>query len=102
MGLMGGSLALALRGRCLEILGIDPDPAALELALERGAADRVSVHPGDLLPEADIIVLAAPVLAILRLLEALPNLHPGRSGGARPGLDQARYRARDGAVTGAL
>jgi prephenate dehydrogenase len=77
MGLMGGSLALALRGRCLEIIGIDPDPAALELALECGAADRVSVQPGELLPEADMIVLAAPVLAILRLLEALPNLHPG-------------------------
>jgi prephenate dehydrogenase len=77
LGLMGGSLALALRGRVLEILGIDPDPAARQLALERGAADRVSAHPGDLLPEADMIVLAAPVLAIVSLLKALPALHPG-------------------------
>jgi prephenate dehydrogenase len=78
MGLMGGSLALALRSHCLEILGIDPDPAALQLAIERGAADRVSADPRELLPEADIIVLAAPVLTILRLLEHLPELHPGR------------------------
>jgi prephenate dehydrogenase len=77
MGLMGGSLALALRGRCTEILGIDPDPAALDLALERSAADRVSVNPADLLPEADVVVLAAPVMTILRLLDDLPALHPG-------------------------
>jgi prephenate dehydrogenase len=77
LGLMGGSLALALRGRCAELLGIDPDPDALALALELGAADRVSANPAELLPEADIIILAAPVLAILSLLQALPDLHPG-------------------------
>jgi prephenate dehydrogenase len=77
LGLMGGSLALALRGHCAEVLGIDPDPAALELALERGAADRVATNPDQLLPDADVVVLAAPVLAILNLLEALPDLHPG-------------------------
>jgi prephenate dehydrogenase len=31
LGLMGGSLALALRGHCLTLLGCDPDPAALAL-----------------------------------------------------------------------
>jgi prephenate dehydrogenase len=77
LGLMGGSLALALRGRCTELLGIDPDPNALALALELGAADRVSANPAELLPEADVIILAAPVLAILSLLQALPDLHPG-------------------------
>jgi prephenate dehydrogenase len=77
LGLMGGSLALALRGRCAELLGIDPDPDALALALELGAADRVSANPAELLPEADVIILAAPVLAILSLLQALPDLHPG-------------------------
>jgi prephenate dehydrogenase len=77
LGLMGGSLALALRGRCTELLGIDPDPDALALALELGAADRVSANPAELLPEADVIILAAPVLAILSLLQALPEFHPG-------------------------
>jgi prephenate dehydrogenase len=77
MGLMGGSLALALRGGCLEILGIDPDARARELALARGAAGRVAADPAELLPEADVVILAAPVLAILRLLDALPALHPG-------------------------
>jgi prephenate dehydrogenase len=77
MGLMGGSLALALKGRCAELLGIDPDAEALELALEIGAADRVSTDAAALLPKADVVVLAAPVRAILRLLETLPDLHPG-------------------------
>lgn len=77
LGLMGGSLAMALRGRCASIFGIDPDPRVLSLASERKIADRVSQDPADLLPEADLIVLAAPVRTIVRLLGDLPNWHPG-------------------------
>lgn len=77
MGLMGGSLALALRGRCAELLGVDPDPNALQLARERGVVDHASADPWELLPQADLIVLAAPVSEILDLIPALPDLHPG-------------------------
>ena len=77
LGLMGGSLALALRGRCATLLGIDPDPATLDLARRTHLVDAASADPADLLPQADAIVLAAPVNAILGLLEALPSLHPG-------------------------
>jgi prephenate dehydrogenase len=77
LGLMGGSLALALRGKCAELVGIDPDPAARSLARERDVVDRASGDPADLLPGADLVVLAAPVQAILRLLEGLPAWHPG-------------------------
>lgn len=79
LGLMGGSLAMALRGKCAELLGIDPDPAALELALRWKTVDRVSAKPGMLLREADLIVLAAPVGAILSMLAELPGLHPGEA-----------------------
>lgn len=77
LGLMGGSLALALRGQCAQLLGIDPDPAALELARQRQVVDLASANAAELLPQADIIILAAPVRAILRLLGDLPALHPG-------------------------
>jgi prephenate dehydrogenase len=77
LGLMGGSLALALRGQCAALLGIDPNPVTLELARRRGVVDVAAADPAGLLPQADVIILAAPVTAILRLLEALPALHPG-------------------------
>lgn len=77
LGLMGGSLALALRGHCAAILGSDPAPDTLRLALERGIVDQASADPGQILPLADLVVLAAPVLEILKLLGNLDCLHPG-------------------------
>jgi prephenate dehydrogenase len=79
LGLMGGSLALALRGHCRSLLGCDPDPAALALARERGVVDILTHDPAEILPRADLVILAAPVRAILRLLADLPRLHPGRA-----------------------
>jgi prephenate dehydrogenase len=79
LGLMGGSLALALRGQVRQLLGSDPDPATAELARSRQVVDVFSPDPGQILPESDLVVLAAPVRAILRLLEELPQRHPGRA-----------------------
>ncbi len=77
LGLMGGSLALALRGKCRALLGVDPDPAVVQLALERRVVDSASVNPRELLPQAELVILAAPVGAILSILSRLPELHPG-------------------------
>jgi prephenate dehydrogenase len=77
LGLMGGSLALALRGRCAELLGVDPDPETLRLARERQVVDKAIAGPAEFLPQADLIVLAAPVGVILNLIPTLPALHPG-------------------------
>lgn len=90
LGLMGGSLALALRGapgpgvshlpassKCALLIGIEKNPETLALARQRGLADLLSSDPAELLPQADFIILATPVRAILSLLEALPSLHPG-------------------------
>jgi prephenate dehydrogenase len=77
LGLIGGSLALKLRGRCQSLLGCDPDPATLALARQWNLADWVSDQPGDILPLADLVILAAPVQVILSLLDELPLLHPG-------------------------
>lgn len=76
LGLMGGSMALALRGHCSRIFGIDPDPATLELALRQNIVDQAESDPAKLLPQADLVILAAPVPAILALLEQLPDFTP--------------------------
>lgn len=77
LGLMGGSLAMALRGRCASLLGVDPDLQALALAEDWRVVDRSSTSAADILPQADLIILAAPVGAIIELLARLPDLHPG-------------------------
>ena len=45
-GLIGASIALAAKraGAVEEIAGFDPDPIALEAALERGALDLSLIH----------------------------------------------------------
>lgn len=78
LGLMGGSLAMALKGHCHTLTGIDPDPAAVQSARQQAVVDRAAVQPGDLLADADLIILAAPVNTILGILVSLPALcaHP--------------------------
>jgi prephenate dehydrogenase len=78
LGLMGGSLALALRGHCRAIFGIDSHQATLELALAKNVVDRAEVDPAKLLPQADVVVFATPVPMIVTLLEQLPDLMPNR------------------------
>jgi prephenate dehydrogenase len=76
LGLMGGSLALALRGKCHTLLGVDPDLRAVTLAQEKNVVDQVSTDPAVILPQADVVILAAPVRSIINLLDELPHLHP--------------------------
>jgi len=71
LGLMGGSLAMALNGRCSRLTGIDPDIHAVHSALKRGLVSQAAVEPGHLLEDADVIILAAPVNAILDILRNL-------------------------------
>jgi prephenate dehydrogenase len=80
LGLMGGSLALALRGRCRGLLAFDPDPGTLQLARQLQMVDQLSDNPTEILPQADVVVLAAPVRAILGLIHQLPSLLPTNPG----------------------
>ncbi|HET7143206.1 MAG TPA: prephenate dehydrogenase [Anaerolineales bacterium] len=73
LGLMGGSLALGLRGKCVAIYGVDPHPATLELALSQHIVDYADSDPANLVPQVDLVILSAPVPAILTLLEQLPT-----------------------------
>jgi len=76
LGLMGGSLAMGLRGRCQTLLAVDPDTTTHNLVLESKVVDRISDTAAEILPQADIIILAAPVGVILEYIPRLPNLTP--------------------------
>ena len=74
LGLIGGSVALALKaaGYGGTIVGCDVDPEAGRLALERGAVDRLAA-PGQV--DAGLVLLAVPPRAVdsaLSLLAAGP------------------------------
>jgi Prephenate dehydrogenase len=69
-GLIGGSLALALRKKKFagRIVGCDRE-GTLERARMRGAIDDGTVNPGDAMHGSQVVVLATPVLAICDLIE---------------------------------
>lgn len=71
LGLMGGSLALALRAaegaeRRTRIVGVSRTPATLEAARAAGAIDGGTADLAAGVRGADIVVLATPVRTILR------------------------------------
>lgn len=78
LGLMGGSLAGALRGHCREVIGVDRDAEAVEAAVRAQFADRGARDLAEGIMQADIVVLATPVRTIVRLLgEVGPWLREG-------------------------
>lgn len=80
LGLIGGSIATALRrsGRFAEVLGQDPDPRALELARAAGAVSGAGPAPEPFLDRAETVLLAMPVEGILAWLRRRgPNLKRG-------------------------
>jgi len=72
LGLMGGSLALALRKARpqWELVGRDADPATQQKALEMGLVSAEDVRT------TDLVVLAAPIPALPELLSGLAG-YPG-------------------------
>lgn len=80
IGLIGGSLALALkrRGIVREVLGVDLGPENLEKAKALGIVDATFPDPCEPAQEADLIVLATPVGAILAVASTVaPHLRKG-------------------------
>jgi prephenate dehydrogenase len=79
LGLMGGSMAMALKGKCGRLLGIDGDLQVVALAQQLGLVDQARSEATGILGEAEVIILATPVRTILQMLRELPGLHPGRA-----------------------
>jgi prephenate dehydrogenase len=79
VGLIGGSVALALRkaGAVRHIVGVDRNNEMLEDALRLGVID-TAAHGADCVTDADIVLLAAPVAQMGPLMTAIaPYLSPG-------------------------
>lgn len=82
LGLIGGSLARALKGSAGDTDGSDAprilassmERRDLDRAVEEGTVDRPCDDPGDVAAHADLLVYATPLDATLALLEA----HRGR------------------------
>jgi prephenate dehydrogenase len=79
-GLIGGSLGLALKKAALgrRIVGAGHREASLREALQRGAADEVTVDPAASVRGSDLVVLATPVGLFREIVEKIrPALAPG-------------------------
>lgn len=78
LGLIGGSLGMALCGRGLaeKVYGLERSPEALRAAVECGAVHEGSTDPGEAVAGAEIIVLAAPLAANKKLLREITPLLP--------------------------
>ncbi len=76
LGLMGGSLAMALHGKVARLVGMDRDGPSLRRALELGVVDEITGPTRESLARADLLVLAIPVQSIVSFLAALPDLRP--------------------------
>ncbi|MDX1490485.1 MAG: (d)CMP kinase [Pseudohongiellaceae bacterium] len=77
LGLIGGSIARALRSRglCKQIHACGRDDKPLRRAQEDGVIDRWSTDLSELSPEADIVIVAVPTLTVRRILEQIkPHL----------------------------
>jgi len=63
VGLIGGSLARALRskGYCQSVVGCSRDAAHLQRAVELGVIDRFSTDIGEAVRDADMVLLAVPL-----------------------------------------
>jgi prephenate dehydrogenase len=60
-GLIGASIGLAAKRGGAHVAGWDPDPAALEAAVGRGAVDAPAGSLAELVRGAELVVVAAPI-----------------------------------------
>ncbi|HZU66310.1 MAG TPA: prephenate dehydrogenase/arogenate dehydrogenase family protein [Ktedonobacteraceae bacterium] len=80
LGLIGGSLALAIRQANLvgQIAGYDAYPDAIRGAMERGAITHCAATAEEAVRQADVVILATPIGAMPALFERIaPALKPG-------------------------
>ena len=76
LGLMGGSLAGALRGQCRTIVGVARRAESVETASKLGLVDWGTTDVAEGVGLADIVILATPVRVIMRQLAEIGPLVP--------------------------
>ena len=76
LGLMGASLAGALRYKCRSMVGVARRAESVEMALARGMVDWGTTDLAEGVAQADVVVLATPVRVILRQLAEIGPFLP--------------------------
>jgi len=79
LGLIGGSLARALRssGLTRHVVAFDRDPEQIDTGLATGVIDKGCESAAEAISGADLIVLAVPVMAVAAVMEEIkPVLSP--------------------------
>jgi prephenate dehydrogenase len=74
LGLMGGSLAMALRPHVASLVAVDLEPATVAHATD--IVERATTNLAEGLASAHLVILATPARAILATLAELPRLRP--------------------------
>ncbi len=80
LGLMGGSLGLALKkyAVCREVIGLVRRKEAIRQAESLGIVDWATLQPDEALGEADVVVFSTPIRVILKQLgELASSCKPG-------------------------
>ncbi|MFO0826283.1 MAG: prephenate dehydrogenase/arogenate dehydrogenase family protein, partial [Gemmataceae bacterium] len=80
VGLIGGSVGLAVRARKLatRVVGVGRDPKTLARAVELGAIDSFTTELAASVKAADLVVMCTPVDRIASgILDAAPHVRPG-------------------------
>jgi cyclohexadieny/prephenate dehydrogenase len=80
VGLIGGSVGLAVRARKLaaRVVGVGLDPKALARAVERGAVDSFTTDLAEGAKDANLVVVCTPVDSIADvILKAAPHVRSG-------------------------
>jgi len=79
LGLMGGSMSLALRGHAdaPRLVGVVRSRQSMEMARELNVVDEVTTDLIGAVAEADMVILATPVRTLIRQIEHIgPHLRP--------------------------
>ena len=79
VGLIGGSVGLALRSRKIasEVIGVGRDPASLEEAVRLGAIDRGTTTISEGVAEARVVVVCTPVNRVAEDVRLAAESAPG-------------------------
>ncbi len=109
VGLIGGSLALALRkaGYCEKVVGCSRNADHLQRAVDLGVIDSFTLDPKEAVQDADMILLAVPMRAIKPVLESIVD-HVSTdaiitdAGSAKGSVIRAATEAFGGAFSGKI
>jgi hypothetical protein len=76
VGLIGGSFALALKraNACGTVVGVGRNAANLRVALERGAIDEIGSSATEAARDADLVLVAVPVLQMFPVFSAIAGV----------------------------